>query len=264
MKKLRAVVLFLIVLLLTGAAAGIPVNAKTSPVKELKVGQLFNEVQGTIVLKNLQTDQVLAYNLDRSRERFTPESTFKVPNALIGLHEQAVADEYEVKRWDGIEREFEDWNRDHSLASAMRHSAIWYYQELARDIGDRRMQRNLNRIQYGNKDITGGMDTFWLDSSLTISAQEQVSFIEKLVEEKLPYNKQTMKTIKRIMIDNEQDHYTVHGKTGTRLSDFGLGWYVGYVETGRNTWVFATNVEGSGTTAKTITIDCLKQLNIIK
>lgn len=72
-----------------------------------------------------------------------------------------------------------------------------------------------------------------------------------------------MKTVKRMMIDNEQDDYTIHGKTGTRLSDLGLGWYVGYVETDKTEWVFATNVDGSGSTAKTITLDCLEELEIL-
>jgi beta-lactamase class D len=232
-------------------------------VKELPVEQLFQGVSGTTVIKNLKTDKIYIYNLKRSSERFTPESSFKVPNALIGLEEHAVEDEYEVKRWDGVVREFDVWNRDHTLASAMRHSAIWYYQALARDIGSDRMQSNLNRIQYGNQDIGGGIDKFWLNSSLTISAQEQAQFMEKLVEESLPFHEQTMKTVKRIMIDNEQDDYTIHGKTGTRLSDLGLGWYIGYVETGSAAWVFATNVDGSGTTAKAITLECLEQLNIL-
>ncbi|RPK00015.1 putative beta-lactamase ybxI precursor [Bacillus subtilis] len=61
-------------------------------------------------------------------------------NALIGLQVKAVRDEYDVKRWDGVKREFESWNRDHTLGSAMRDSAIWYYQALARDIGEVRME----------------------------------------------------------------------------------------------------------------------------
>ncbi|MDF2815997.1 MAG: class beta-lactamase [Paenibacillus sp.] len=266
MKKVKVVVLFFIAMLFTSTSSldSIASSANANPgVKELRAEQLFHGVSGTTVIKNLKTDKIYIYNLKRSSQRFTPESSFKVPNALIGLEEHAVEDEYEVKRWDGVVREFDVWNRDHTLASAMRHSAIWYYQALARDIGSDRMQSNLNRIQYGNQDISGGIDKFWLNSSLTISAQEQAQFMEKLVEESLPFHEQTMKTIKRIMIDNEQDDYTIHGKTGTRLSDLGLGWYIGYVETDTATWVFATNVDSSGTTAKTITLECLEQLNIL-
>lgn len=135
---------------------------------------------------------------------------------------------------------------------------------MVRDIGQEQMQDYVNRIGYGNRDISGGIDTFWLNSSLKISAEQQVDFTEKLVEEDLPFQKKTMKTVKRIMIDDEQDEYTVHGKTGTRLSDTGLGWYVGYVETDQDTWVFATNVAGSGATAKQMTLETLKKMKIVK
>ena len=216
------------------------------------------------LLQNLKNDKVYIYNKQRSKVRYTPESTFKVANALIGLQTKAVSDEYEVKRWDGVIREFEDWNRDHTLASAMRHSVIWYYQAMARDIGAENMQQYVNLIDYGNRDISGGIDQFWLDSSIKISAREQVQFIENLVEEKLPIDKQHMRTVKRIMINEEADSYVLHGKTGTRLSDMGLGWYVGYIETDKGKWAFATNMDGSGSKAKTITLDALKELDIIK
>ncbi|WP_240733108.1 class D beta-lactamase [Jeotgalibacillus sp. S-D1] len=232
--------------------------------KEMNIEKLFNGKQGTMVLKNLKKDKVYLYNKERSSQRFTPESTFKVANALIGLQTSAVRDEYEVKRWDGVVREFDSWNRDHSLASAMRESAIWFYQDMARDIGETRMQENIEKLTYGNQDISGGIDSFWLDSSLAISAFEQTNFIEKLVEEKLPFEEQHQKTVKRMMIQDEQDDYTLHGKTGTRLSDFGLGWYVGFVETKKETWVFAVNIDGSGTEAKNAALEALKQMEVIK
>ena len=231
---------------------------------QLQLDPIFQQTEGTLVLKSLKTNRVYTYNPERSKERFTPESSFKVANALIGLERKAVADEYEVKRWDGFVREYPAWNRDHSLASAMRESAIWYYEALARDIGEEHMQHFMNRIGYGNRDISGGIDSFWLDSSLKISALEQADFIERLVEEELPFQKITMKTVKRIMIDDEQDKFTVHGKTGTRLSDMKLGWYVGYVETDKETWVFATNVADSGSVAKQLTMDTLKNMKIVK
>jgi beta-lactamase class D len=263
-KRKTQTVLALSALLFVGttSSAVLSVNAAPKDTK-LPCEEMFHDNQGTLIVKNLKTDRVYVCNPDRSRQRFTPESSFKVANALIGLEVGAVRDEYDVKRWDGIVRPFEVWNRDHSLASAMRASAIWYYQAMARDIGTERMSNYLERMHYGNRDISGGIDTFWLDSSLKITAEEQVSFIEDLVEETLPFQEQTMKTVKRIMIDNDQDNYTVHGKTGTRLSDMGLGWYVGYVEHGKTDWVFATNVDSSGTTAKTITMDALKYLGIL-
>lgn len=259
--KTAAFLLLSVVVILTGT---VTTNAQQQKTKELRLGELFKENEGTMVLKNLETEKVYVYNKERSTERFTPESTFKVPNALIGLETMAVRDEYEVKRWDGVVREFESWNRDHSLASAMRESAIWFYQDMARDIGAIKMQENIRRMDYGNRDITGGIDSFWLDSSLKISALEQVNFMEKLVREELPFKEKHQKTVKRMMIQDEQDDYTLYGKTGTRLSDLGLGWYVGFIKKEKNTWVFAVNINGTGTAAKSITLEALRQKNLIK
>lgn len=238
-------------------------GAEGKKTKELHIEQLFDGRDGTMVLKNLKNDQMYVYNRERSEERFTPESTFKVPNSLIGLETGAVRDEYEVKRWDGVIREFESWNRDHTLASAIRESAIWFYQDMARDIGVTNMEKFVNQIGYGNRDISGGIDEFWLDSTLEISAIEQVDFIESLVEEDLPFTEKNQKTVKRILIQDEQDEYTLHGKTGTRLSDMGLGWYVGFIETEKETWVFAVNLDGSGTESKQITVETLKKMDIL-
>ncbi|AND40381.1 class D beta-lactamase [Cytobacillus oceanisediminis 2691] len=251
-----------VLLLLTGTGAG-ALGGKENT-KDLHIEEAFAGTEGTMVLKSLKNDKVYVYNKQRSKERLTPESTFKVANALIGLETAAVRDEYEVKRWDGVEREFESWNRDHSLASAMRESAIWFYQDLARTIGEKKMQEYVSNIQYGNQDISGGIDAFWLDSSLKISAAEQADFIEKLVEEELPFSQKNQKTVKRMMIQDEQDQFILHGKTGSRLSDMGLGWYVGFIETEKETWVFSVNIDGTGTEAKNIAVEVLKEKRIMK
>jgi beta-lactamase class D len=262
MKAIRTAVFLLISFLVV--FSGTTMSGADQQTKELKIQELFKGKEGTMVLKNVKTQQTYLYNEKRSTTRLTPESTYKVPNALIGLQTNAVRDEYEVKRWDGVVREFETWNRDHSLASAMRESAIWFYQDMAIDIGENRMQDYVNRMEYGNQDISGGIDLFWLDSSLKISAVEQADFMEKLVKENLPFDEKHQKTVKRIMIQEDRDNYTLHGKTGTRLSDFGLGWFVGFIETKKDTWVFAVNIKGSGTEAKNITLETLKQQKIIK
>ncbi len=263
MKKLF-VCIALIALQFTAYFPHTPNAAEKYKQKDLEISELFDGQSGTIVLKNLKTDKTFIYNENRSMERYTPESTFKIPHALIGLQTKAVADEYEVKRWDGILREIPEWNRDHTLGSGMRHSVIWYYQQMARDIGAPNMQHYLHLIQYGNMDISGGIDQFWLDGSLRISAKEQAVFLEKLVEERLPFDKQTMRTVKRMMINEEADSYLLHGKTGTRLSDYGLGWYVGYIETDKADWVFATNIDGSGSRARSITMEVFEEMNILE
>jgi beta-lactamase class D len=261
-----------IFLLFTGilgytAQAQTPTKERTSKerfnIKNLDVDEFFSNENGTFLLRDVKTGKTFVYNQERATTRLTPESTFKVPNALIGLQVKAVRDEYDVKRWDGVKREFDTWNRDHTLGSAMRESAIWYYQEMARDIGEQRMKEWVQKISYGNEDISGGIDHFWLNSSLKISALEQANFIEKLYKEELPFDKPVMKTVKRMMIQEEGDHYTLYGKTGTRLSDMGLGWYVGFIKVDNHSYVFIANVDDSGTQAKNITLNILKKYNLI-
>ncbi|MDR4938558.1 class D beta-lactamase [Rossellomorea marisflavi] len=259
----RVVTVFFLAIFMVFAGLAPSHGAEIEKTKNLDVSGLFNGKEGTVVLKNGKNDKKYIYNKRRSQERLTPESTFKIPHSLIGLENHAIRDEYEVKRWDGIPRQFESWNRDHSLASAMRESAIWFYQDMARDIGEINMSEYINAIGYGNRDISGGIDEFWLDSTLKISAVEQVDFMEELVEEDLPFSKKTQKTVKRMMIQDEQDTYTLHGKTGTRLSDMKLGWYVGFIKTEKDTWLFAVNINGTGTEAKEILIDIAKHKGII-
>ncbi|MCP1357919.1 class D beta-lactamase [Aneurinibacillus migulanus] len=232
-------------------------------IKKLNVNEFFQDHEGAFILRDVKNRTTFVYNQERANERVTPESTFKIPNALIGLQVKAVRDEYDVKRWDGIKRQFDTWNHDHTLGSAMRDSAIWYYQDMARDIGEQPMKQWIQKISYGNQDISGGIDQFWLNSSLKISPLEEVDFMESLYKEELPFDKSVMKTVKRMMIQEEGDDYTLYGKTGTRLSDLGLGWFVGFIKVGDHPYVFVTNINGSGTEAKNITLNILKKYHIL-
>ncbi|MEC1550370.1 class D beta-lactamase [Bacillus rugosus] len=261
--------IYVVLVLSIAGIGGFSVHAASSAhekhlnVSRMNVDDEFKDTDGTFILHDVQKDKTFIYNRERANKRQTPQSTFKVANALIGLQVKAVRDEYDVKRWDGVKREFESWNRDHTLGSAMRESAIWYYQALARDIGEERMKTWLHTLSYGNEDISGGIDHFWLQSSLTISPLEQEAFLEKLLKEELPFDQSVMKTVKRMMIQEEGDHYTLYGKTGTRLTDMGLGWFVGFIKTEHGSYVFVTNVDDSGTKAKSITVDILKKHGLI-
>ncbi len=260
--------MYLVMLLLCTGLLGSAAHAQTpgQPVsskeplnrKTLDVSDYFSGYNGMFLLRDVKKGKTFVYNSDRAKTRLTPESTFKIPNALIGLQVKAVRDEYDVKRWDGVVREIDAWNRDHTLGSAMRESAVWYYQTMARDIGEERMTEWLQKISYGNRDISGGIDQFWLGSSLQISPLEQADFLEKLYKEELPFDKPVMKTVKRMMIQDEGDHFTLYGKTGSNAAG-DLGWYVGFIETDKHAYVFVTNLNGTGADAKKITVEILKK-----
>ncbi|MGH8030732.1 MAG: penicillin-binding transpeptidase domain-containing protein, partial [Arenimonas sp.] len=131
---------------------------------------------GTLVLLDTRTGAVRTCGTGRARERFLPASTFKIANALNALESGLVRDEFQALRWDGVDRGVPAWNADASLASGMRDSTVWFYQALARGAGRPAMQVLVDRLDYGNRDVGGGLDRFWLDGELRISAAEQVVF----------------------------------------------------------------------------------------
>lgn len=77
---------------------------------------------------------------------------------------------------------------------------VWFYQDLARRIGEKNMQKWIDTVGYGNTKMGGQIDNFWFEGDLRISAREQVSFIERLVNRDLPFDTLMQKTVKRIAI----------------------------------------------------------------
>lgn len=207
---------------------------------------IFKEyaVKGCFVLYDSKADTFIRYNEKRCKQRFIPASTFKYLNSLIALETGVIRNEHDTIRWDGVQRFSPAWNRDHDLQSAFKVSAVWYYQELARRIGEKRMKEYIARVRYGNNDISGGIDAFWLQGGLRISPEEQIGFLRKLYNGTLPFSKRAMDIVKNISVAEETTNHTMHGKTGwAEIDGVNIGWYVGYVEKGGNVYFFASNIE---------------------
>lgn len=201
-------------------------------------------VIGTFVLFEPAKDRYLAFNEARGRQRFLPASTFKIANALIGIETGAIADENEVFRWDGKPKLRHAWERDQTLGSGMRESVVWMFQEVARRVGKARMREWLDRLGYGNRDIGGGIDLFWLQGSLRISAYEQVEFLHALAEGRLPATQRAQRLVRNALVVEKTRDYTLYAKTGTsgRVKD-PVAWWVGWVERkGRPVAYFAMNL----------------------
>ncbi len=131
-----------------------------------------------------------------------PASTFKIANSLIALETSVATDaDHPTFKWDGVVRDIEEWNHDHTLRTAIKASVVPVYQEIARQIGPERMQRYVEAFDYGNHDIGGAtIDAFWLEGDLRITALQQIEFLEKLYKEELPVSKRSMEIVKDIML----------------------------------------------------------------
>lgn len=202
----------------------------------------------------------IVYNEQLSAERHSPYSTFKIPNTLIALEEGVVTIEDSLRQWDGTMHSRPELNQHQDLASAMKYSCVWYYQQLAKEVGEKAMQKRLKNIGYGNTDISGGIDQFWLDSSLLISPQEQLEFMISLYHNDLPFSQKNMEYVKSII---KQEGYPIelYGKTGSSAS--GHGWFVGYTLLDEKPYFFATYIEGkevSGPLVRDKTAEILVEL----
>lgn len=195
----------------------------------------------------------IRFNAARADQEFLPASTFKLPNALIALHLGVVSGpDFELK-WDPAKAPPQpwwpdSWKQDHTLRSALKNSAFWYFQEIARRIGKERMAAYVKKLHYGNESIEGEIDSFWLRGGLHISANEQIAFLRRLHDEQLDVSPGAMRTLKAIMVLEERDGYKVSGKTGTIPVGQGvqLFWLVGYLEQASGVFYFAWNFESDG------------------
>jgi len=200
-------------------------------------------VRGTFIVFEPAKDRYLVFNEARARARFLPASTFKIANALIGLEVGAINDENEVFCWDGKPKPRPAWERDHTLATGMRESVVWMFQEVARRIGRERMREWLDRLEYGNRDMKGGIDLFWLQGGLRISAREQVDLLRKLSEGELPMTQRSQRLVREALLVERSASYRLYAKTGSGGTGSNeVAWWVGWIERkGRPTAHFALN-----------------------
>lgn len=251
-----------------------PISATTtiSPASEVKpeLVKKFQGFKGAFVLYD-NSNQYIRYNPERCVEQFIPASTFKIMNSLIGLETGVIPDENYVIKWDGTQNVISSWNQDHTLKTAIQNSVVWYYQELARRVGREKMQYYVDAAQYGNQNISGRIDTFWLEGELRISADEQVEFLKRLYKGDLPFSQRSISIVKEILVLEEAESYKLSGKTGSgqRITPH-EGWFVGYLETNGNVYFFATNLESSspdglanGDLARKISLDILRDIGLL-
>lgn len=219
----------------------------------------FGKYDGSGVVLDLNTSKRSVFG-PHADEQLNPCSTFKLLNSMIALDAGVVKDENETIKWDGVVREYGMWNQNHTMRSAIAVSAVWFYQEFARRIGEKRMQEYVNKVHYGNNDTSKTLTDFWLGGgSLKISVNEEVDFLARLVRYDLPFSHRAMRTLKDIITLEKDEGYLFAGKTGTCN---GIGWFVGFRVKRNHTTVFAFNIKGdgaSGAEVKKIALEYFKE-----
>ena len=234
-----------------------------------------NKVSGTFGLYDNGKGHFTIYNLSRFKDSaYMPASTFKIVNSLIGIETGRIVDEKMIIPWDKKVREVENWNKDLNMADAFKFSSVPYYQEVARRIGKDTMQLWLDSLGYASRygrAVIKDIDTFWLNNSIKITADEQLGLVKKLYFDELPFQKRTTRLVKEVMVQEKNSNYTLAYKTGWGETVNGkeLGWVVGWIEENRHMFFFALNLEApAGTDINQTRVKVLKgildQLGFLK
>ena len=248
-------------------------NIKIQVAQRLNCASYFREqnIQGSIIIFDRNKNLFYQDNNSRNETGFFPASTFKIFNSLVALETGVIKDELAILTWDGIKRDFDFWNRDYNMRQAIKYSAVWFYQVLARKIGHQRMQEYINKVGYGNRNIglEKDLDRFWLSGELRITPKEQINFLRRLYAGNLPFSERSMNIVKDILIVEQTPEYTLRAKTGwTTAPKPDLGWYVGYLEQNDNVYFFATNIDivkpEDAKARLSITRRCLQDLGLFK
>ena len=207
-----------------------------------KITDVFNKnnVTGCFVTKDLKSDKTIIYNPKKAFKRLRPASSFKIFNSLVALELNLVTPE-EVINWDFSQTWDDSQKRPLNLYEAFKCSAVWFYRILAKRIGAKNYDNFLSICEYGNCETGSNADKFWVKGPLLISPIEQLSFLEKLKTNKLPFSQKNIEIVVNMMFNDSDPLYgKLYGKTGFIDETENYGWFIGWAENSEAERMFVT------------------------
>lgn len=241
--------------------------SKLNATIEQKSDPLFDKNEdNSLVIYDEANTHYLTYNQAGGHKRYSPDSTYKIWSALFALDQKKIDQGDNVKIWDGTKYPIKSWNQDQTLQMALTNSTNWYFQQLDSELGKAKLKEKFQSINYGNMNLLGGIDNYWLESSLKISPFEQVDLLRKLFKGEMQFSAEDTAFVKQSIRLQEQPEYSLYGKTGTGNSvSASTGWFIGSLETNKGNYYFACHLQGenaTGSAAAQKTLAILRDLEI--
>ena len=219
----------------------------TDPIiEDVDWSEYFEGLNGAAVIYNPEENHYRIYDRTLAQTRRSPCSTFKIISSAIALENGIIVPDDSIRLWSGETFWNEDWNKNIDFKEAFRTSCVWYFREVIDEIGVDLMERELDKLQYGNCDISdweGRLNTnnnnraltgFWIESSLLISPKEQVEVMERIFGNQPVYSKETQTQLKQAMLisDPNATGISIYGKTGMGMAQ-GIvvdTWFTGFAD----------------------------------
>lgn len=189
---------------------------------------------------------------------FAPNSTFKIALSLMGFDSGILATEtlpsFPFKK--EYSHNINVCKGDHNPKTWMRDSCVWFSQALTKKLGMDKFHKFVNDFNYGNKDVSGdsgksnGLTQSWLNSSLKVTPEQQIQFLQNMIDLQLPVSLKAFEMTKKILFLQElPGGWKLYGKTGNgrNKSELQEGWFVGWIEKNQRKIVFAHHVADEST-----------------
>lgn len=226
-------------------------NISSAHVTETDFSAYFDDCEGCFVLYDPFDENWLVYNRRQAVQRVSPDSTYKIYAAIAGLEENVITPDDSLLPWNHQVYPIRQWNEDQTLSSAMKSSVNWYFNDINQRLGASTINRYIRAIGYGNEDLSGDFPSFWMESSLKISAVEQAEVLARLYRNDFGFAPENIRAVKDSLRLSVSGSRTLYGKTGTgRIDGEDVnGWFVGWVENSGHPLFFAVNLSAdSGAT----------------
>ena len=239
-------------------------------ITQLNLSSNFGDYTGSFVLYDQSADRWNIYNMDHASTRVSPNSTYKIYDALLGLESGIITPEHSTFTWNGEPYPFNSWEADQDLTSAIHNSVNWYFQAIDSQAGFEAVRTFLQTINYGNQNTGTNLNLYWTDFSLKISPIEQVELLQDFYQNHFHFDSKNIQAVKKALLLSTTSSGSLYGKTGTgRVNGKDVnGWFIGYIETANNTYYFATNIQApsnaTGSQATEITEAILSDFGIWK
>ena len=172
------------------------------------------------------------YNLPRYRDSACqPAGTFDIVQSLVALQSGVVKD-------------------DSSLRQGFQSGDQTIFRDLAGRLGKDSLKKWIDSLHYGNKDMSGPLDSFWSNNHLKLTSDEQLGLMKRLYFDQLPFFNRPQKLVREMMPLESNSIYRLAYKTGRGIKEDGhaIGWVLGWVEENKHPYFFVVNLEAEDTT----------------
>lgn len=184
---------------------------------------------------------------------YAPHSSFKIALSLMGFDANILVSE--TKPSFSFKAKYAPTinvcKGDHNPKTWMRDSCVWYSQVLTQKLGMEKFHKYAKAFNYGNKDVSGhpgknnGLTHAWLNSSIQITPEEQIQFLQRMLNNQLGVSQKAFAMTKKILFIQElPGGWDLYGKTGNGRykGEWQQGWFVGWIEKGPRKLVFVHHI----------------------